>query len=264
MLRVIQEYFSTHKIDENGLLLFAGINENEEEIFKVFVPKIKLNMFYYNCGNTFIIDRFLHLFNEIDGYIIFANGDICNIYKFENTFIKLKSLNANLIKRQRKGGQSAVRFSRLAEESRHEYIIRVIDCINSLCRNVEEEQQPSQQLPCYLFGSKEITKMILERSELLVKVVDGGFIDFNDDTIKNTNLWLSYLKNVPKNDDTLLEETVFYLDTNVDMLDFNISNKDEMKYYLTKEIIEEHQTSKYYYRLKIFDYIGVKYYATQE
>lgn len=214
-------------------------------------------MFYYNCGKTFIIDRFLPLFNEIDGYIIFANGDVCHIYKFEHTFVKIKSLNANLIKRQRKGGQSAVRFSRLAEESRHEYVIRVIDSINGLCRG--EIDSSCCLSPCYLFGSKEITKMILERSELLVKVVNCGFLDFNDDTIKNTNTWLNYLKKKTNSNDNAIEEIVLFLDTNVDMLDFDENNKEEMKYYLTREMIEEYQ-GKYYDRIKMFNYIGVKYF----
>lgn len=253
LLRVIQEHFTHNNIPDNGVILYAGINECDCELFNVFIPKIKLNQFYYNCGKTFIIDRFLPLFNEVDGYIIFANGDICHIYKFESTFIKLKTINANLIKRQRKGGQSALRFSRLAEESRHEYVIRVIDYINDLCRNELE-------VPCYLFGSKEITKMILERSELLVKVINGGFLDFNDDTIKNTYVWLNYLKQNVKVDDTILEEIVLYLDTNVDMLDFDENNKDVMKFYLTKDMMDQYKDSTYYDRIKIFEYIGIKYY----
>lgn len=192
LLRMIQEYTTYNKIGNNGIIIYAGINEFEVEIFNTFVPKINLNQFYYNCGKVFVIDRFIPLFNDVNGYIIFANGDVCYIYKFESKFIKIKSINANLIKRQRKGGQSAIRFSRLAKKSKHAYVIHVIDYINTLCRNIEDEF--NEQLPCYLFGSSEIARMILERNELLVKVIDGGFLDFNDDTIKNTNKWLSYLK----------------------------------------------------------------------
>ena len=210
-------------------------------------------MFYYNCSKTFIIDRFISLFNQIDGYIIFANGDVCHIYKFENTFIKLKSINAQLIKRQRKGGQSSLRFSRLAEESRHVYVVKVIDYINKLCRNEDLE------FPCYLFGSKEITSMILDRHELMVSVTNGGFLDFNDDTINNTTIWLNYLTQTNIND-YILAEIVLYLDTNVDMLDFDETNKDEMKFYVKKDMMKTYVDSKHYDRIKIFEYIGVKYY----
>lgn len=102
--------------------------------------------------------------------------------------------------------------------------------------------------------------MILERSELLVKIIDGGFLDFNDDTIKNTYIWLNYLKQNNKINDSILEEIVLYLDTNVDILDFDEANKDNMKFYLTKDMMDEYKDSKYYDRIKIFEYIGVKYY----
>ena len=240
---------SNNKVNDNGIILYAGINEYDIEIFKIFIPKICLNQFYYNCGKVFIVDRFIELFDDIKGHIIFLNGDICNIYKFESKFIKIKSINGNLIKRHKKGGQSAVRFSRLAEESRHEYIIHIIDYINSLCDN-----------SCWVFGSDEITKMLLERKELLVKLNYGGFLDFNNDTINDTKKWLSYL-NKEELDETNIKEIVFYLDTNVDMLDFDENNKLEMKYYFDYEKIKQHENSKYYNRIRDFKYIGVKFFA---
>ena len=84
-----------NKVNENGIILYAGINEYDIEIFKIFIPKICLNQFYYNCGKVFVIDRFVNLFDDIKGYIIFVNGDVCNIYKFESKFIKIKSIKKN-------------------------------------------------------------------------------------------------------------------------------------------------------------------------
>lgn len=239
-----------NKINTNGIIIYAGTNEYNVEILKTFTPKISLNQFYYNCGKQFIVDRFVELFNDIKGYIIFANGDCCNIYKFESSFIKIKSINGNLIKRQRKGGQSAVRFSRLAEESRHEYVIHVIDYLN-LLRNEN----------CWIFGSNEIVKMILERKELLIKLNYGGFLDFNNDTINDTRKWLSYL-NKEEVDETKLKEIVLLLDTNIDMLDFDEKNKLEMKYYFDYNEIHKYKNSKDYERIKLFNYIGVKYFNT--
>ena len=253
LLRIISEYFIHHKVDDNGLILYAGINEYSEEIFKIFVPNIKLDQFYYNCGKQFIVDRFLPLFQTLNGHIIFANGDICHIYKFEHIFIKIKSINGNLVKRHKKGGQSALRFSRLAEESRQEYVTHIIDYINRLCR---EENN------CWIFGSREIVSMIMDKKDLLVDVKNGGFLDFNDDTIKNTKEWIKYLSgNIGKKDDKILREIVEYLDTNVDMLDFDKTNNDQMKIYLTKDMIDEYTDSEYYERVKYFEYIGVKYFS---
>jgi len=255
-LRIIQEYFirvSVDKIPDNGIIIYAGINEYETEIFETFVPLIKLNQFYYNCSKHFIIDRFLNLFNNITGHIIFANGENCYIYKFESTFIRIKSINANLIKRHNKGGSSSARFGRLAEESRQSYVSHVIEYINLLCRDSN----------CWIFGSGEIVKMILDKSELLVKLNNGGFVDFNNDTINNTNKWLNYLSN-EKLDDEILEEIILYLDTNPDMLDFNIDNINRdtnIKFYIDKDDIEKYKNSKYYHRIRLFEYIGVKYFA---
>ena len=238
------------EIPENGIIVYAGVNEYNKEVFETFIPKIKLNVFYYNCGKTFAIDRFMNLFNDVSGHIIFANGDNCFIYEFKGTFVKIKSINANLIKRHSKGGQSALRFSRLAEESRHAYVIYVIDYINKLCLSGN----------CWIFGSSEIVKMILGRGELLVKLNNGGFLDFNNDTIKDINKWLAYLTNVEV-DDNILQEIVLYLDTNPDMLDFDLENMGDMKYYLTHEDIEKYRGKKNYDRISLFQYIGVKYYA---
>ena len=250
LLRMIQEYFIRVEIPENGVIVYAGVNEYNKEVFQTFVPKIKLNVFYYNCGKTFVIDRFTNLFNDVSGNIIFANGDNCFIYEFKSTFVKIKNINANLIKRHSKGGQSALRFSRLAEESRHSYVIYVIDYINKLCDSGN----------CWIFGSGEIVKMILERGELQVNLKNGGFLDFNSDTINNTNKWLVYLKNEDV-DNTVLEEIVLYLDTNPDMLDFDPENRDEMKYFLTTDDIEKYRGKKNYERVSLFEYIGVKYFA---
>lgn len=250
LLRVIQDFFiRVADIPENGIIVYAGIDEYEKEIFETFIPIIKLNQFYYNCSKHFIIDRFLNLFNNINGHIIFANGENCYIYKFENTFIKIKSINANLIKRHNKGGSSSARFGRLAEESRQSYVMHVISYINELCRDSN----------CWIFGSGEIVKMILDRNELLVKLNNGGFLDFNNDTINDTNKWLTYLSN-EKLDDNILEEIVLYLDTNPNMLDFDIHNAGDMKFFIEKDDIEKYRNSKYYYRVRLFEYIGVKYF----
>lgn len=44
------------------------------------------------------------------------------------------------------------------------------------------------------------------------------------------------------------------------MLDFDENNKEMMKYYMYKKDLDRYYKSKYYERLKMFGYIGVKYF----
>lgn len=251
LLKKIYEYTIRNKINENGVLIYAGINEFGDEIFEVIESKICITKFYYNCGKKFVIDRFRELFESVNGYIIFANGNTCIIYKFDNTFNKIKYINANLIKRHKKGGQSSVRFARLAEESRYIYVTHIVDTINLLCNDKHR---------CVIFGSNEIVNMIITRNDLLVDLKNGGFIDFNDTTINNTDYWIKSIKNNDEIDDKKINEIILYLDTNVNMLDFDIENKETMKYYFDKEMIETYKSHKLYRRICDFEYIGVKFY----
>ena len=78
------------------------------------------------------------------------------------------------------------------------------------------------------------------------------------------------MKSQEKNYDKEYKEILQYLELNPDMLDFNYSNRETMKYYLEKKVedvnkLKEKQipllmNSKYYAKLMNFQYIGVKYY----
>jgi hypothetical protein len=107
----------------------------------------------------------------------------------------------------------------------------------------------------------------------LVPIKNGGFLNFHSDTINDQTKFLEYIK---QNTDTpitekRLKEMVFYLDTNPDRLDWNPCNRASMEMYTTKHPTEQDiqsanfvalaPTSEHYVRLKIFDYIGVKYFA---
>ena len=131
---------------EKGLIIFAGINKYEEVILEIIKPELKIKMFYYNCGYKFIVDASREYLDDYKGNILFANGDTCLIYYYENgTFKTFKNITANLQKRQKKGGQSAIRIARLAEETRHKYVTKVVDYLNQLKRDDKT----------LLFGSKE-------------------------------------------------------------------------------------------------------------
>jgi hypothetical protein len=114
--------------------------------------------------------------------------------------------------------------------------------------------------------------MILKTSS--IKLFSGGFLNFNSNTIRNTRYWLEILiKSDEKNYDLIYKEILEYLELNPDMLDFNPINKNKMKYFINvkhnqSDKLESNQiplsmSSKYYSKLVIFEYIGVKFYDSQ-
>jgi len=259
--------FNTHF--ELGLFCFVGINEYGDEIIELIEPDIKLDLFYYSCANKFethITTKYIG--SNIVGTIVFVNGDECLGYQFkQGQFVKIFGLNGNLIKRHNKGGYSANRFARIAEESRHLYVVRICDRLNKF-----KNEFDNRELNIHIFGSDEIVEMVVKQSP--VKLINGGFLNFNSNTIGNTKYWMELLtKSVEKNYDIQYTEILEYLELNPDMLDFNPINKDMMKYYMEKKHTDINKlnanqiplitSSKYYTQLMTFDYIGVKFYNYQ-
>jgi hypothetical protein len=153
------------------------------------------------------------------------------------------------------GGQSAIRIARLAEETRHMYITKVVDYLNKLNRKDET----------LLFGSKEITGMIMENKTLLQPIKYKGFLEFNTKTINDTKKWCDYFNEIKEDEyNKYYENILLYLDTDVDRLDFDIENKNDMEYYLGEDSIPfPNKENKYYDKLCGFEYIGVKYFSNE-
>ena len=87
----------------NGLIIFAGIDEYNKEILEIIEPKLKISMFYYNCGDKFVTDVVTQYITCYSGNIVFANGDLCLIYNYKNGIFEcFKNITANLQKRQKK------------------------------------------------------------------------------------------------------------------------------------------------------------------
>lgn len=257
----ISEYTRGNKYN-NGIFIWAGINEYNEFIFKTLIPEIENDKFIYNCSNKFITDFVQDYMKKLDGSIIFANGNECIIYEWNFKFIKIKHIDSNLIKRHKKGGQSSVRFARLAEESRLHYVTYIIDNLNKL-----------KTLNNWIFGSKEILDMIFERKkDIYINLNNGGFYNFDDKSILNQNYWIKYLE-YEENDkyNKYFEKIIYYLETNPDFLDFDINERENMNFYMLKNKIDNfesdkkipwiHPNNKYFGKLNNFEYIGVKYYV---
>lgn len=246
-----------------GLIVYSGVDEYEQEILKIITPKIKLDIFYYNCGNKFMTNIADKYIENIKGNIIFADGNKCIIYEFKNgSFVIKKHFDALLQKRQKCGGQSAVRIARLAEETRHMYVVKIIDYLNELDRDCKT----------LLYGSNEITSMILSMKTLLCPLSYKGFLKFDTNTIKNTSKWVDCLNdenvNIHKYDDKykLILECLDMVEL-LDRLDFNFEKSDEMEFCVSNDntkinaIPFPSYESLFYERLKAFEYIGVKYFG---
>lgn len=190
VLMMISGLFKTidqKSLGDNGILVFVGIDKSGQELKHILQPPNPISEFYYKCTKHFETERFEELFYvKPMGNVVFISGNECIIYQFNGQWKKIKTMNANLIKRQKKGGQSSVRFSRLAEESRVHYITHVVDWINQLVL-------PNQNN--YVFGSRELKDMLLENPELKIKFkTDDIYHVFNEYTIQE-----SYFKNLMVN-----------------------------------------------------------------
>lgn len=250
---------------DKGLIVFAGIDETGCEILETVTPELAIKMFYYNCGDRFVTSIAHDYVAQYAGNIVFANGEECFIYQYENgAFVQRKHIIANLQKRQKKGGQSALRIARLAEETRHVYVTRIVDNLNTLV--CAEANTPIP--PTLLYGSKEIQDMILANKQLLLPVSACGFLNFNRGTIADTKKWCKILEDSSAKGkyDNYYQKVVDCLAVSVDMLDFNAANKTEMAFYLSadtqndKAIPFPDEKSPFYIQLRGFQFIGVKYF----
>jgi hypothetical protein len=260
-LTIIEQKFYPSQL---GLVIFVGINEYGEEIIEFLEPEIKLDLFYYSCSNKFSTHIITKYFDtNIKGTIVFVNGDETCGYQFKSgQFVKIFGLNGNLVKRHSKGGYSANRFARLAEESRHLYIIRICDRLRNL---LLEDSKPN----IHIFGSEEIVQMTIR--QFPTKIFNGGFLNWNHNTIKNSSYWIKILSNelVP-NYDSKYKDFIYYLSTDPDMLDFDPVNCNEMDWFIDTKISDKNKfkpnqipldpKSEYFNQLIVFGYIGVKYY----
>jgi hypothetical protein len=219
-----------------GAIVYCGIDECKQEICELVKPKVCLNVFYYNCSNKFNIEIAAPYLESYEGCIVFANGDETFIYKYESGKFKcIKRIQGLLQKRQKKGGQSAQRIGRLAEETRHIYITRIKEHLPRDCK-------------IFVFGSKEICESFSSTNAVTPKYM--GYLDFNCDTILNTRYWCEFLKEKDSVIQYWYDKICEYLETDVDMLDFDPKNRDQMQYVMDKP----------YGKLENFEYIGVKYF----
>nr|AAT39329.1 eukaryotic release factor 1 [Holosticha sp. HL-2004] len=122
----------------NGLVIFCGVilmedGKTEKKINYDFEPFRPINQFLYFCGGKFQTDPLKCLLTDDEkfGFIIVdGNGALYATLQGNSREI-LQKITVELPKKHRKGGQSSVRFARLREEKRHNYLRKVAELANN-------------------------------------------------------------------------------------------------------------------------------------
>jgi len=120
-----------NKMPKNGLVVYCGTviqeGNKEKKVTIDFEPFKPLNTFLYMCDSKFHVEALEELLQSDDKYgfiIVDGNG---------TTFATLSNNNKNILQhfavtlqsKTRRGGQSALRFSRLRNEQRHNYRLKI-------------------------------------------------------------------------------------------------------------------------------------------
>lgn len=119
---------------KNGLVIFCGVilmddGKTEKKINYDFQPFRPINQSLYNCGNKFDTSPLSCLLQDDQKFgfvIVDGNGALFATLQGNNREI-LQKITVELPKKHRKGGQSSVRFARLREEKRHNYLRKVAE-----------------------------------------------------------------------------------------------------------------------------------------
>lgn len=135
----LQTHYSLKQKLETGLCCFIAKDHKVGLILEIFEPANVNDRFIYNCGSKFDVDSIKELFTfesdlknaHTENLLILISGYRTAFFNCTNLKL-LTTISGCLVKRQKKGGQSAVRFSRIAEESRHAYIQKISDELKKL------------------------------------------------------------------------------------------------------------------------------------
>lgn len=122
-----------NSVPKNGLVVYCGdvlTDEGKEKKLNIdFEPFKPINTSLYLCDNKFHVEALAELLENDDrfGFIIMdGNGALFGAVS-GNTREVLHKFTVDLPKKHGRGGQSALRFSRLREEKRHNYVRKVAE-----------------------------------------------------------------------------------------------------------------------------------------
>ncbi|OLL23609.1 Eukaryotic peptide chain release factor subunit 1 [Neolecta irregularis DAH-3] len=122
-----------NRVPKNGLVVYCGEVINEEGKTKKvnidFEPFKPINTSLYMCDNKFHTEALSELLESDQkfGFIVMdGNGSLFGTLS-GNTRDVLHKFTVDLPKKHGRGGQSALRFARLREEKRHNYVRKVAE-----------------------------------------------------------------------------------------------------------------------------------------
>lgn len=178
------------KSPANGLCLFCGMTMQEDGKMKkisILLEPPKPIGTYYRCDKTFHLDELLNQTTDDKrfGFIIIdGNGALFGLVQGSKKE-EIYSFTIELQSKTRRGGQSSVRFARLRQEQRHNYMVKVSE---TATRIFITDNKPNVE-KLFLAGSADF-KTDIERSDLmdprLVRIIGGkydvgygGFNGFN-------------------------------------------------------------------------------------
>lgn len=121
------------RVPPNGLVVYCGTILNDEgkekKVNFSFEPFKPINTSLYLCDNKFHTEALAELLEDDArfGFIVMdGNGTLFGILS-GNTRTVLQKLSVDLPKKHGRGGQSALRFSRLRDEARHNYVRKIAE-----------------------------------------------------------------------------------------------------------------------------------------
>ncbi|QMW37401.1 hypothetical protein G4B11_000637 [Aspergillus flavus] len=122
-----------NKVPPNGLVVYCGeiiTSEGKERKINIdFEPFKPINTSLYLCDNKFHTEALSELLDSDQkfGFIVMdGNGALFGTLS-GNTREVLQKLSVDLPKKHGRGGQSALRFARLREEKRHNYVRKIAE-----------------------------------------------------------------------------------------------------------------------------------------
>jgi len=122
-----------NKVPPNGLVVYCGeiitAEGKERRIYMDFEPFKPINTSLYLCDNKFHTEALSELLESDQkfGFIIMdGNGALFGTLS-GNTRDVVHKFSVDLPKKHGRGGQSALRFARLREEKRHNYVRKVAE-----------------------------------------------------------------------------------------------------------------------------------------
>jgi len=156
----------------NGLILFVGVimledGKSEKKLVIDMEPFIPQVQFVYKCQNRFHtepLEAFLKDDERFGFIIVDGNGVLYATLQGNNKEV-LQRLPVMLPKKHGRGGQSAVRFARIREEKRHNYVRKVAELATQ--HFIENGERPNVS-GLIIAGSANL-KNDLQQSELFDK-----------------------------------------------------------------------------------------------